>query len=74
MYAFIGIVCFIIFWLATRILIEVVNYKANKKEEGKIPNKATLSAMAELEAGDGKSFNSVDALMADLDTKEERNR
>jgi DNA-damage-inducible protein J len=32
----------------------------------KVPNKTTLNAMAELEAGKGKKFTSVDSLMADL--------
>ncbi|MGO8953380.1 MAG: type II toxin-antitoxin system RelB/DinJ family antitoxin [Rhodomicrobium sp.] len=32
----------------------------------KAPNAATRKAMAELEAGKGKKFESVDALMADL--------
>ena len=35
--------------------------------EVKAPNTTTRKAMAELEAGKGKRFNSVDALMADLD-------
>ncbi len=34
--------------------------------EVKVPNATTRKALAELEAGEGKSFNSVDALMADL--------
>lgn len=34
--------------------------------EVKVPNTATKRAMAELEAGKGKKFASVDALMADL--------
>ena len=34
--------------------------------EIKVPNKETRAAIAELEAGKGKSFDSVDALMADL--------
>lgn len=34
--------------------------------EVKAPNATTRKAMAELEAGKGKSFKSVDALMADL--------
>ena len=32
----------------------------------KVPNATTREAMAELEAGKGKSFAGVDALMADL--------
>jgi DNA-damage-inducible protein J len=34
--------------------------------EVKVPNSATREAMAELEAGKGKRFASVDALMDDL--------
>ena len=34
--------------------------------EVKVPNATTRKAMAELEAGKGKRFASVDALMADL--------
>ena len=34
--------------------------------EVKIPNKLTRKAMAELEAGKGKRFSSIDSLMEDL--------
>jgi len=34
--------------------------------EVKAPNATTRKAIAELEAGKGKSFNSIGALMADL--------
>jgi len=34
--------------------------------EVKVPNATTRKAIAELEAGKGKSFTSVDALMTDL--------
>lgn len=34
--------------------------------EARVPNATTREAMAELEAGRGKSFASLDALMADL--------
>jgi DNA-damage-inducible protein J len=34
--------------------------------EVKVPNAATRKAIAELEAGKGKRFTTVDALMADL--------
>jgi DNA-damage-inducible protein J len=34
--------------------------------EVKVPNAKTRKAIAELEAGKGKSFRTVDALMADL--------
>ena len=32
----------------------------------KVPNKATLDAIAELESGNGKKLDSLEALMADL--------
>jgi hypothetical protein len=35
---------------------------------GKVPNAATLQAFAEIESGQVKRFNSVEALMADLNT------
>ncbi len=38
--------------------------------EVKVPNDATRKAMAELEAGKGRSFSSVDALMADLNAED----
>jgi DNA-damage-inducible protein J len=34
--------------------------------EVKVPNEETLAAMAELEAGGGKSFDSLEVLLADL--------
>lgn len=34
--------------------------------EARVPNATTRAAMAELEAGQGKSFASLEALMADL--------
>ena len=34
----------------------------------KVPNKATLDAIAELESGNGKKLDSLEALMADLNT------
>ncbi len=37
--------------------------------EIKVPNKETRAAIAELEAGKGQSFDSVDALMADLNAE-----
>ena len=38
--------------------------------EVKVPNAETREAMAELEAGKGKKFNSVEALMADLNAED----
>jgi len=34
----------------------------------KVPNKATLDAIAELESGNGKKLDGLEALMADLNT------
>lgn len=34
----------------------------------RMPNKKTMAAIAELKAGKGESFDSVDALMTDLNT------
>jgi len=36
----------------------------------KVPNKATLDAIAELESGNGKKLGSLEALMADLNTSD----
>lgn len=38
--------------------------------EVKVPNSTTQMAMAELEAGKGRSFGSVDDLMADLNASD----
>jgi DNA-damage-inducible protein J len=38
--------------------------------EVKVPNATTRKAIAKLEAGKGKSFNSVEALMADLNAND----
>ncbi len=38
--------------------------------EVKVPNAPTRKAIVELEAGKGKSFNSVEALMADLNAND----
>jgi DNA-damage-inducible protein J len=38
--------------------------------EVKVPNATTRKAIAELEADKGKSFNSVEALMADLNAND----
>jgi DNA-damage-inducible protein J len=38
--------------------------------EVKVPNATTRKATAELEAGKGKSFNSVEALMTDLNAND----
>ncbi len=43
---------------------ETEHYKP--RVEVKAPNATTRKAIAELEAGEGKRFSSVDALMADL--------
>jgi DNA-damage-inducible protein J len=36
----------------------------------KVPNKATLDAIAELKSGNGKKLGSLEALMADLNTSD----
>jgi DNA-damage-inducible protein J len=51
---------------AIRLLMLKVADEKRLPFEIKVPNKKTLAAMAELEAGGGKSFDSVEALMADL--------
>jgi DNA-damage-inducible protein J len=51
---------------AIRLLMLRVADERRLPFEIKAPNAATRSAMAELEAGKGKRFASVDALMADL--------
>jgi hypothetical protein len=39
---------------------------------GKIPNAKTRKAIAELEAGKGKRFSSVGAMIADLNARDRR--
>jgi DNA-damage-inducible protein J len=51
---------------AIRLLMLRVADEQRLPFEVKVPNAATRKAIAELEAGKGKRFNSVDALMADL--------
>jgi len=41
-------------------------YEKRLPFEVKVPNKETLAAMAELEAGGDKSFDSLEAIFADL--------
>jgi DNA-damage-inducible protein J len=38
----------------------------------KVPNKETKAAIAELKSGKGESFDSVDALMADLNADDQK--
>ena len=52
---------------AIRLLMLRVADEKRLPFEVTVPNKKALAAMAELEAGGGKSFDSVEALMADLD-------
>ena len=52
---------------AIRLLMLRVADERRLPFEIKAPNAATRRAMAELDAGKGKTFNSVEALMADLD-------
>lgn len=51
---------------AIRLLMMRVADERRLPFEVKAPNAATRKAIAELEAGKGKRFNSVDALMTDL--------
>ncbi|MDR2947270.1 MAG: type II toxin-antitoxin system RelB/DinJ family antitoxin [Candidatus Adiutrix sp.] len=51
---------------AIRLLMRRVANEKRLPFEVKVPNKETLAAMAELASGGGKSFTSVEALMADL--------
>jgi DNA-damage-inducible protein J len=51
---------------AIRLLMLRVAVERRLPFEVKAPNAVTRKAMAELEAGKGKRFDSVDALMADL--------
>jgi len=51
---------------AIRLLMLRVADERRLPFEVKVPNAATRKAIAELEAGKGKSFNSVGALIADL--------
>lgn len=51
---------------AIRLLMRRVAEERHLPFEVKVPNAVTRQAMAELEAGQGKRFDSVEALMADL--------
>lgn len=51
---------------AIRLLMLRVADERRLPFEVKAPNKVTRKAIAELEAGKGKSFSGVEALMADL--------
>ena len=51
---------------AIRLLLVRVAADEAMPFEVKVPNAETLAAMAELKRGEGKSFDSVEALMADL--------
>ncbi len=51
---------------AIRLLMLRVADERRLPFEVKVPNKTTRKAIAELEAGKGKSFISIDALMTDL--------
>jgi DNA-damage-inducible protein J len=55
---------------AIRLLMLRVADERRLPFEVKAPNAATRRAMAELEAGKGKKFKSVSALMADLDAND----
>lgn len=51
---------------AIRLLMLRVADERRLPFEVKVPNSTTQKAMSELEAGKGKKFSSVEALMADL--------
>ena len=51
---------------AIRLLMRRIANEGRLPFEVKVPNKTTRQAIAELEAGQGKRFNSIDELMADL--------
>ncbi len=51
---------------AIRLLMVRIANEHRLPFEVKVPNPETREAMAELKAGGGKSFSSVEALMADL--------
>ena len=55
---------------AIRLLMLRVADERRLPFEIKAPNTTTRKAIAELEAGKGKSFNSVEALMADLNAED----
>lgn len=55
---------------AIRLLMLRVADERRLPFEIKAPNAATRKAIAELEAGKGKRFNSVDSLMADLNAED----
>ena len=55
---------------AIRLLMLRVADERRLPFEVKVPNTTTRKAIAELEAGKGKCFNSVDALMADLNEED----
>lgn len=51
---------------AIRLLMTVIAEEQRLPFEVKVPNRITRKAIAELEEGKGKSFSSVEDLMADL--------
>ena len=51
---------------AIRLLMLRIADEGRLPFEVKVPNMTTRQAIAELEAGQGKRFNSIDELMADL--------
>lgn len=51
---------------AIRLLMVRIADERRLPFEIKVPNKATLAAIAELDSGKAASFDSVDALMTDL--------
>lgn len=55
--------------------LEEVQVTATKRvaawQQAREPNAETIAAIKELESGEGKSFASVEALMADLNSEDE---
>ncbi len=51
---------------AIRLLMRRIADEGRLPFEVKVPNRTTRQAIAELEAGQGQRFNSIDELMADL--------
>lgn len=55
---------------AIRMLVNRIAEEQRIPFDVKVPNAATRQSIAELEAGKGKRFESVEALMADLNAKD----
>jgi len=51
---------------AVRMMLVRVAYEKAMPFDIRVPNAETIAAMRELDEGGGKSFNSIEALLADL--------